>query len=92
MQATNAISKDLPININMFLVKPRTTVKLRQHDPDYDQYRVPYLVTWNENATARVLTSEEAILQAEKNRVNNTKIRCSCECTNYCMEWSRWQT
>ena len=34
----------------------------------YSQYRVPYLVTWNENATARVLTSEEAILQAEKNR------------------------
>ena len=33
----------------------------------YSQYRVPYLVTWNENATARVLTSEEAILQAEKN-------------------------
>jgi hypothetical protein len=33
----------------------------------YSQYRVPYLVTWNENATARVLTLEEAILQAEKN-------------------------
>ncbi|MGI0045402.1 MAG: DUF7482 domain-containing protein, partial [Nitrososphaeraceae archaeon] len=26
-----------------------------------------YLVTWNENATAKVLTTEEAILQAEKN-------------------------
>lgn len=35
MQATNAISKDLTININTFLVKPRTTVKLRQYDPDY---------------------------------------------------------
>src|ERR671918_653226 len=34
----------------------------------YSQYRVPYLVRWNESATARVLTSEEAILQAEKNR------------------------
>jgi hypothetical protein len=34
----------------------------------YSQYRVPYLVTWNDNAPARVLTSEEAILQAEKNR------------------------
>lgn len=35
MQATNAISKDLTININTFLVKPRTTFKLRQYDPDY---------------------------------------------------------
>jgi len=35
VQATNAISKDLTININTFLVKPRTTVKLRQYDPDY---------------------------------------------------------
>jgi len=34
----------------------------------YSQFRVPYLVTWNESATARVLTSEEAILQAEKNK------------------------
>ncbi|HYZ60722.1 MAG TPA: hypothetical protein VE544_13785 [Nitrososphaeraceae archaeon] len=34
----------------------------------YSQYRVPYLVRWNESATARVLTSEEAILQAKKNR------------------------
>ena len=33
----------------------------------YSQYRVPYLVRWNESATTRVLTSEEAILQAEKN-------------------------
>ena len=37
MQATNAISKDLPININLFLVKPRTTLKLRQYDPDYEK-------------------------------------------------------
>jgi len=33
----------------------------------YSQFRVPYLVTWNENATAKVLTTEEAILQSEKN-------------------------
>ena len=32
----------------------------------YSQYRVPYLVTWNESATARVLTTEEDTLQAEK--------------------------
>jgi polyphosphate kinase 2 (PPK2 family) len=35
VQATNAISKDLTININTFLVRPQTTVKLRQCDPDY---------------------------------------------------------
>ena len=35
MQATNAISKDLTININTFLVRPQTNVKLRQYDPDY---------------------------------------------------------
>jgi PPK2 family polyphosphate:nucleotide phosphotransferase len=34
MQATKAISKDLTIDINMFLVKPRTRVKLRQFDAD----------------------------------------------------------
>lgn len=34
MQATNAISKDLTININTFLVRPQITVKLRQYDPD----------------------------------------------------------
>jgi PPK2 family polyphosphate:nucleotide phosphotransferase len=34
MQATKAISKDLTIDINMFLVKPRTHVKLRQFNAD----------------------------------------------------------
>lgn len=34
MQATNAISKDLTVNINTFLVRPQITVKLRQYDPD----------------------------------------------------------
>src|ERR671919_756572 len=33
----------------------------------YSNFRTPYLVTWNDNATARVLTSEEEILQAESN-------------------------
>jgi hypothetical protein len=32
----------------------------------YSQYRVPYLVTWNESAIPRVLTTEEDTLQAEK--------------------------
>ena len=34
MQATKAISKDLTIDINMFLVKPRTHVRLRQFNAD----------------------------------------------------------
>lgn len=34
---------------------------------DYSNFRTPYLVTWNDNATAKVLTSEEEILQAEAN-------------------------
>jgi PPK2 family polyphosphate:nucleotide phosphotransferase len=36
VQATKGISKGLT-TINTFLVKPRTTVKLRQYDPDYEK-------------------------------------------------------
>ncbi len=32
---------------------------------EYSQFRVPHLVTWNENAKPRVLTSESNILKAE---------------------------
>ena len=34
---------------------------------EYSQFRVPHLVTWNENAKPRVLTSESDILKAETN-------------------------
>ena len=34
---------------------------------NYSNFRTPYLVTWNDNATSRILTSEEEILQAEAN-------------------------
>lgn len=34
---------------------------------NYSNLRTPYVVTWNEDATARVLTSEEEILQAGAN-------------------------
>lgn len=34
---------------------------------EYSQFRVPYLVTWNDNSTPRLLTSVEEILQAESN-------------------------
>jgi len=34
---------------------------------EYSQFRVPHLVTWNENANSRVLTSESKILKAEAN-------------------------
>jgi PPK2 family polyphosphate:nucleotide phosphotransferase len=39
VQVTKAINKDLTININTFLVKPRTTVKLREFDADYGKKR-----------------------------------------------------
>ena len=33
----------------------------------YSQFRVPHLVTWNENSTPRIMTSVEEILKAEAN-------------------------
>ena len=33
----------------------------------YSQFRVPHLVTWNDNTTPRILTSETEILQSELN-------------------------
>lgn len=33
----------------------------------YSQFRVPYLVTWNDDAKPRILTSEKDLLQAEAN-------------------------
>ncbi len=33
----------------------------------YSQFRVPYLVTWNDDSTPRILTSEAEILEAESN-------------------------
>jgi len=34
---------------------------------EYSQFRVPHLVTWNDDSTPRILTSEDEILQAETN-------------------------
>lgn len=33
----------------------------------YNQYRVPHLVTWNDNSMPRILTSEAEILESESN-------------------------
>ncbi len=33
----------------------------------YSQFRIPHLVTWNENSTPRIMTSVEEILEAESN-------------------------
>ncbi len=33
----------------------------------YSQFRVPHLVTWNENSTPRILTSVDEIMEAESN-------------------------
>ncbi len=40
MQTTKAISKNLTVDINMFLVKPRTHVRLRQFDSDYGKMEI----------------------------------------------------
>jgi PPK2 family polyphosphate:nucleotide phosphotransferase len=40
MQTTKAISKNLTVSINMFLVKPRTHVRLRQFDTDYGKMEI----------------------------------------------------
>jgi hypothetical protein len=40
MQTTKAISKDLTVDINMFLVRPRTHVRLRQLDADYGKMEI----------------------------------------------------
>lgn len=34
---------------------------------EYGQFRIPHLVTWNNDSTPRVLTSEDEILDAESN-------------------------
>ena len=33
----------------------------------YSQFRVPYLVTWNDDSTPRIMTSEDEILKSESN-------------------------
>lgn len=33
----------------------------------YSQFRIPYLVTWNENSTPKILTSVKEIIEAESN-------------------------
>lgn len=33
----------------------------------YSQYRIPYLITWNDNAKPRILVSESEILKAQSN-------------------------
>ena len=40
MQTTKAISKDLTVDINTFLVRPRTHVRLRQFDADYGKMEI----------------------------------------------------
>jgi hypothetical protein len=40
MQTTKAISKDLTVDINMCLVRPRTRIRLRQFDADYGKMEI----------------------------------------------------
>jgi hypothetical protein len=64
---TNGITGSGPYGGGPFMFQIDVFDSIPIQKDKYSQYRVPYLVRWNENATARVLTSEEAILQAEKN-------------------------
>jgi hypothetical protein len=64
---TNGIAGSGPYGGGPFMFQIDVFDSIPIQKEKYNQYRVPYLVTWNENAAARVLTTEEAILQAEKN-------------------------
>jgi hypothetical protein len=64
---TNGISGSGPYGGGPFMFQIDVFDSIPIQKDTYSQFRVPYLVTWNENATAKVLTTVEAILQAEKN-------------------------
>ena len=63
---TNGISGSGPYGGGPFMFQ----IDVFDSIPDqvgYSQFRVPYLVTWNDNSTPRLLTSVEEILEAEAN-------------------------
>ena len=65
---TNGISGSEPYGGGPFMYQ----IDVFDSIPDqigYSQFRVPHLVTWNDNSTPRMLTSVDEILEAEANGV-----------------------
>ncbi len=63
---TNGISGSGPYGGGPFMYQ----IDVFDSIPDqmgYSQFRVPHLVTWNENSTPRIMTSVDEILEAESN-------------------------
>ena len=63
---TNGISGSGPYGGGPFMYQ----IDVLDSIPDqigYSQFRVPHLVTWNENSTPRILISVDEIMQAESN-------------------------
>jgi hypothetical protein len=63
---TNGISGSDPYGGGPFMYQ----IDVFDSIPDqmgYSQFRIPYLVSWNENSTPRILTSVDEIMQAESN-------------------------
>jgi len=63
---TNGISGSGPYGGGPFMYQ----IDVLDSIPDqigYSQFRVPHLVTWNENSTPRILTSVDEIMEAESN-------------------------
>jgi len=63
---TNGISGSGPYGGGPFMYQ----IDVFDSIPDqmgYSQFRVPHLVTWNENSTPRILTSVDEIMEAESN-------------------------
>lgn len=63
---TNGVSGMGPYGGGPFMYQIDIFDSIPEND-GYSQFRVPHLVTWNEEATPRVLTSVEQLLEAEKN-------------------------
>jgi len=63
---TNGIAGSEPYGGGLFMFQ----IDVFDSIPDqmgYSQFRVPHLVTWNDDSTPRILTSEAEILEAESN-------------------------
>jgi len=63
---TNGISGSGPYGGGPFMFQIDVFDSIPDQD-GYSQFRVPHLVTWNDDSTPRVLTSVEKILKAESN-------------------------
>ena len=63
---TNGISGSGPYGGGPFMFQIDVFDSIPDQD-GYSQFRVPHLVTWNDDSTPRVLTSVEEILKAESN-------------------------